>query len=264
MSLTPDQKRLLAGVPNDGSSIGNVTLRNSLRWDRTRYFAVRNSLVDADVLMRGGGRGGSVRRTAIDPDPPVIYRREIELYPLMCPVIEHDWAAERGVAPIAVVQTGLQGRADTGGTWTRPDITCVAMRTFPYVPGTYLDIATFEVKRVAALDVRAVFEAVAHRRAATEAYLLVYTPFGAAEAALRDVMEVAAEHGVGVTTADDPGEFDTWDQHVPAKRFPTDPAMLDEFIRRQLPPEYKERIAARVRDERQAHGTGQSRHDLRT
>ena len=246
MKMSPEQKELLAGVPYDGSAIGNVSLRKALGWDHNRYFSVRDSLVDADELAVGGGKGGSVRRVVVDPNPSVVYEREIDLYPPLRCVIKHEWARERRVTPIAVVETGLQGKANTGGIWTRPDITCVALRTFDYVPGTHLDVATFEVKRSKTLDVRAVFEAVAHRRAATEVYVLVHTPFGSTENDFRDVTDVAAAQGVGFITADDPSDFDTWDERVPPKRFHTDPAVLDDFIRKQLPPADKAEIAEAI------------------
>ena len=243
MELRAEQKELLAGVPNDGSAVGNVTLRKALGWSFDRYFAVRDSLVDADLLALGKGKGGSVRRVVIDPNPTVVFEREIDLYPSLRKVIQHEWARARRTTPIAVAVTGTLGRADTGGTWTRPDLTCVALRTFTYVPGTHLDVTTFEVKRAEALDVRAVFEAVAHRRAATEVYVLAYTPFGSTDEDFRDVTEVAAAHGVGLITADDPSDFDTWDERVSARRFPTDPALLDDFIRKQLPAADREVIA---------------------
>lgn len=243
MQLSPEQKELLAGVPHDGSAVGNVSLRKALGWSFDRYFAVRDSLVDADLLALGKGKGGSVRRVVIDPDPPTVFAHELDLYPPLRRVIEQEWARARRTTPIAVAVTGTLGRADTGGIWTRPDITCVARRTFTYVPGTHLDVTTFEVKRVDALDVRAVFEAVAHRRAATEVYVLVYTPFGSTDDDFRDVSEVAAAHGVGFITADDPSAFDTWDERVSPERVPTDPAVLDDFIRRQLPAADRDVIA---------------------
>jgi hypothetical protein len=82
------------------------------------------------MLALGAGRGGSVRRIADDPNPPVVFRKERELYEPLLPVIEHEWAQARRTEPVAVAITALQGRAKTGGTWTRPDITCVSLRTF--------------------------------------------------------------------------------------------------------------------------------------
>lgn len=115
-------------------------------------------------------------------------------------MIEHQGALERGVTPIAVAVTGKLGRADTGGIWTRPDITCV----------------------------------------------LVHTPYGVAEDDFTRVMNVAAAEGVGFITADDPSDFDTWDERVAPERIQTDPALLDAFIRKQLPETDRAAIASAV------------------
>jgi hypothetical protein len=54
--------------------------------------------------------------------------------------------------------------------WTKPDITAVSVRTFQHLPGKYVDVWTFEVKPVEALDVTAVFEAASHASRATRSY----------------------------------------------------------------------------------------------
>jgi adenine-specific DNA-methyltransferase len=65
---------LLAHVPEDGSTIGNTRLRRALgghlgrEIDEATYFAAQRALVDDGVLIRGAGRGGSVRRAQPDSD----------------------------------------------------------------------------------------------------------------------------------------------------------------------------------------------------
>jgi hypothetical protein len=248
MELNPAQRELLHGVPNDGSTIGNMRLRRNLRWSTDYYFSVRDTLVDAGWLELGRGQGGSVRRVSIDPDPPVVFDSELDLYEPLLKVISHEWARARRTEPVAVAITAHQGRARTGGTWTRPDITCVSLRTFTYVPGSYLDITTFEVKPIGRLDVRAVFEAVAHRRAATEVYVLAHTPFGWTRERLQPIADVAMDNGVGLIAVEDPANFETWDELVAPERFHPDPSQLDSFISTQLSDEDRAAIAARIRN----------------
>ncbi len=57
-----DHARLLEQVPADGGIIGNGSLRAALGWDVARYETARDSLVSQGILMKGRGRGGSVRR----------------------------------------------------------------------------------------------------------------------------------------------------------------------------------------------------------
>lgn len=250
MALSPEQRELFAGVPADGGTIGNVTLRKKLGWRSNHYFEVRDMLVDAGQLLLGKGRGGSVRRATIDNDPPVVFEYEVELYEPLHHVIEHEWAQARRTTPVAVAVTGLQGQAKTGGIWTRPDITCVALRTFTYVPGRYLDVTTFEVKRIDALDVRAVFEAVAHRRAATEVYVLVHAPHGWRGDRMQQVIDIAMENGVGFIVVEDPSDFGTWDELLAPDRVQPDPAQLDNFISTQFPDEDRDAVAKKVREDR--------------
>ena len=62
------RQAILHDVPLDGSSIGNMKLRDmvSLRLgevvDEGSYYAARDALVDERLLTKGQGRGGSVRR----------------------------------------------------------------------------------------------------------------------------------------------------------------------------------------------------------
>jgi hypothetical protein len=63
------------------------------------------------------------------------YAHEAELYEPMRRVIETSWAKDHKTDPIAVVVTAAQGRRQTGGRWTKPDIVSVAVKTFHYLPG---------------------------------------------------------------------------------------------------------------------------------
>lgn len=70
MGRISDAETLLRHVPEDGSSIGNITLRDILGWEVDKYFRVRQQLVDDGQVEVGGGRGGSVYRIkSISPRP---------------------------------------------------------------------------------------------------------------------------------------------------------------------------------------------------
>jgi alkanesulfonate monooxygenase SsuD/methylene tetrahydromethanopterin reductase-like flavin-dependent oxidoreductase (luciferase family) len=71
---------------------------------------------------------------------------------------------------------------------------------FPHVPGKFFDIITFELKPFDSMDVTAVFEALSHRRAATQAYVWLHVPAGEASnadliALLKRIEEEASRHG---------------------------------------------------------------------
>lgn len=189
--------------------------------------------------------------------PEATYPRESDLYEPLRAVVETSWASERtehaveGDADslVRAVATGYQGRRRTGGVWSRPDIVCVSGNVWPHVPGRHLEVATFEVKPDGILDVRAIYEALSHRRVGTHAYALFHIPPGGRSDAwretdlLEEVVTVGREHGVGVITVEDPTDFDTWDEHVEAEHAQPDPKALDAFIRTQLGAEVKTAIA---------------------
>lgn len=264
--LSPDEEKLFRAVPDDGSTISNIRVKKKVRWADDKYWAVRDSLVDKGLVVRGRGRGGTLRRTieipeveqvAVRVDTPISeahvfdsLRREEELYPGIAAVLRSDWAKDRRISPLAVDVVARQGRRDTGGIWSRPDLVTVEVKTFEYVPGKFLDLTTFEVKPADAIDVQAVYEALAHRRSATHSYVWLHVPSSHAdslEAAVQSVQQVARAHGIGVIIAASPSDYTTWEEREEAQRVVPDPERMNEFIKRQLPGSAQQLVAQRLR-----------------
>lgn len=262
------QQELLASVP-DVDPIGNKSLRDLLggNWSEDLYWAIRNRLVERGLLETGRGRGGSIKKvrpvsapepyeaqapeveeTAAPlpaPTPGPDYGKENELYAPIATVLRNQWSKEQGFDNYLVEVTARQGSRQTGGKWTRPDITAVGYKTFPYVPGRYLEVITFEVKPTSSVDVAAVYEALAHRRAATRSYVILHMPSDARSesgAVIEAICDESKKFGVGVILADDPTNFDTWEVLLDADRVEPDPSRLNEFIAQQTTPELKEQI----------------------
>lgn len=255
-----DRARLLALVPGDGSSVGNTALMRALGWSEHRYWYARDSLLEAGAITRAKGRGGAVRRVTPEGgtgseasaeaelvgEAALANVHEAELYPPIRDTLEAFWAKERQIAPLAVEITAAQGRRLTGGRWTRPDLVSVAVRTYRYLPGKYMEVVTFEVKPFDAIDVTAVYEALAHLRSATHAYVIFHVPNDQEESAkltVEDACHVGRTHGVGVIVMGDPADWDTWTELEEARRVEPDPQRLDEFITVQLNPAAHDRIA---------------------
>ncbi|MDZ5442188.1 hypothetical protein U2F26_05490 [Micromonospora sp. 4G57] len=265
-ALTEDQLTLLSALPRDGSSVSNPSLRHFLKWKLDRYFAARDALVDMGLVSRGPGKGGVVRRVQREEsdETPVasalrfgqpglaaaegVFTSEPELYEPMRAVIEDAWARDHRQDLLAVETTALA--AGHNGIWTRPDIASVELRTFQYVPGKHLEVNTFEVKGSWAVNVQAVYEALAHRRAATRSYVLLHVPRSQALAlaeAVAEVADAAREHGIGLVTAGDPCDYETWDEVAEARRVEPDPERLNQFIARQFSEPTRSLIATRLR-----------------
>jgi hypothetical protein len=258
------QQELLAAVP-EANPIGNKTLREQLgtSWPEDLYWAIRNRLIERGQLETGKGKGGSVKRVpsliSQETQPGQIalasgvfaqveepyYTREQDLYSPIAAVLRNQWSKEQGFDNYLVEITAKQGSRPTGGKWTRPDITAVGYKTFPYVPGRYLEVVTFEVKPTNTTDVAAVYEALAHRRAATRAYVIAHMPNDKKnefQAVIDAICDESKKFGVGVILADDPANFDTWEVLLESERVEPDPGRLNEFIAQQATPELKEQI----------------------
>lgn len=250
-------QELLTTLRRLGSTSGNISLMRALGWDDERYWEIRDRLVDSGELVLGRGKGGSVRMAEDSEGEPTgtaprSVPMEAELYEPMARVIEHHWAKDQRFDRVMVQSTARQGRRDTGGTWTRPDITVAAMTTQPYVPGKHFEVVTFEIKAWNGLDVTAVYEALAHARAATRAYVLAHVPdhvsgpAGAdrVENKLARIDEEAKRHGIGFITASEPGDYSTWLERASAEYEPPTPQAMNDLISLQFSDAAKSQLLA--------------------
>ncbi|MGO9234137.1 MAG: hypothetical protein ACLP4V_08680 [Methylocella sp.] len=241
MVRRPDADMLMELVPEDGSFVGNGALIAQLGWKEDKYWKVRKLLLENGQLERGRGKGGSVHRSATSDDAVAVPKAvrsspEARLYEPLLRVLSSDWVREMRIEPdqIHFEITARQGKKATGGTWTRPDITAVSVRTFQHLPGKYFDAWTFEVKPIEALDVTAVFEAASHASRATRSYALVQVSDATKEVYEIQVIErcvsEAARLRVGLILFSSDSDFKTWETKVEAPRLDTTPENLDEFV----------------------------------
>jgi hypothetical protein len=253
------ERQLLNEVEQRNGVAGNISLLRELKWDEDLYWSIRDRLIDAGQLELGKGKGGSVRRVFTDDthdtrlpaqevQPVQITEAQIteaELYEPIAKVLKQRWVKDNRFRDSVVEITAKQGKRDTGGKWSRPDITVVGMTNYIYVPGKHFDVATFEVKSADWMDVTAVYEALAHRRAATRAYVIIYVPEekrGMVDPLLDQVCEEAKRHGVGVIVVETLEDYETWDERVEAVRIECSPGRLNDFIAVQLSEGAKQEI----------------------
>lgn len=230
-----DARRLLEHVPEDGSSIGNVSLMNALGWDATRYWAIRSTLILDGTLETGRGKGGSVHRLRSEQPSTEARKsqrvREEALYEPMLKVIRDDWFSQTAEPSDFIVwKTARRGREATG-KWARPDITVLARTTFPYYYGTYVDVHTFEIKPPDLFDLTSVYEALAHRRRATHSWVLAYAPKADVESeAVQGIVSEAKRHGIGLIIASRVDDWKAWDTLEVAERRDPDPLAVSAFL----------------------------------
>ena len=164
-------------------------------------------------------------------------------------VLDHRWTQDQSFSFWSFENTSRGGKRQDG-TWARPDLTCIAVTSYPYLPGKHLDVVTFEVKPSWSIDVTAVYEALSHRRRATRSYVLLHIPddeLDERKPVLTDMCEEASKLGIGVIVAADPANYDTWETLEEADRVEPDPAKLNEFIETQLPESTRELVRVWLR-----------------
>lgn len=254
------EQELLDSVP-ESDSIGNMALLQRLKWDYEQYWSIRNRLIDKGRLEKGRGKGGSVKRinfsSHLEKEKEKALenshqdkcqetrKSEAELYEPLVNVIKNDWVRDHQIDSSLAEITARQGTRDTGGKWSRPDITLASYTTYAYVPGKHFDVVTFEIKPADAIDVTAVYEALAHRRAATRSYVILHVPDELSdfmETPINDICEEAKRHGIGVIVVGEPENYESWEERVEANRHEPDPAKLNNFLSKQVSQAFKEQI----------------------
>lgn len=123
---------------------GNKALRMELGWDNdeNRYWTTHGRAKDLGYIVPGMGRGGSVQLIR-DHDVNGDYEdegkvvdhvapKEKELYEPARKVVEESWVKAESYDQYIVRITGLRGAAVTGGKWTRPDISLLGSKAYPY------------------------------------------------------------------------------------------------------------------------------------
>lgn len=281
------KKSLFELVPGDGSTIGNVTLsqkfkktvkeKHAKNINDSVYWDTRDLLIDEGQLSTGRGRGGAVYRI-MDVKPIAIpsskkkktkKKKEQELYAPFYKVIEASWARSKNIKPGQFVLniTANQGKAKTGGKWTRPDISLIHVQTLPFYPTKILDVITFEIKTEDNWGIEGVYETASHSVFANKAYYAIHLPKGEPTEEHSDWVEKRSQSvdqqysgveldlfgrvkkecerfGVGLMIFSDPGNWGTYDTLIEPERRIPDPEEVSKFIS-QLKEKEREAIRAK-------------------
>jgi hypothetical protein len=242
-------KLLLSLIPESGESVGNLSLRERLKkavaaqnnenLTEQDYWALRDALIDEGLIEQGRGRGGSVHRTSISipvraepAQPGVVTQRtliETSLYQPFHSAITTGYVQEHRIKRFVSEITAAQGRRATGGRWTRPDLTVVAVRTYQFTPGKRVEVITFEVKPDLDTALEGVFEALAHSAFAHPTYLAVDLSSYSEDEDLPDdrIYQECGRHGVGYIGFTDPSDYDSFDIVAEARLKEPDPDEVD-------------------------------------
>jgi hypothetical protein len=230
------EQALLAEVPTDGKTIGNIALIRKLGWAEDAYWPVRDALIDRGELVRGGGRGGSVYRVIADVEEDDLdlgavapARRaglavEKDLYEPIRKVLKKSWAKDQRFLTNSIVKTIANVRQGAGGTgkWSQPDLLFLGLPKYELMGQSELNVVTFEVKRLGGWDIKSIYQAEAHKQNANYSYVFLHNEDDSSErendANFQRCRRKAFEFKVGLIVASDPGNYETWNTVVEAQR----------------------------------------------
>lgn len=246
-----------------GGRATNSKLRASIGWDETQYWKIHSELLKLGSIEKGTGRGGTVSLANGEDQIPssVLYDgvtdgsdmisdceavSELTLYDPAKEQLEKHWKDRQKLYDFHVENTSMQGRRETGGSWSRPDLVVVGSKKYEFLREKVFELHTFEIKPVTDVTIKGVLEALAHREAATRAYVLyhtagqTFTTYNFPERAR--IENLAVRHGIGVYAAKTIADFSQWDEIVPAQRATPDLDAIEQFIKVSLISETKSQI----------------------
>jgi len=183
--------------------------------------------------------------TSQEAAPEVAAVREAELYEPFQLAIVKGYTKDNRIKRFISEVTAQQGRRVTGGKWTRPDLTLVAVRTYTFTPGKRLEVITFEVKPDLDSALEGVYEALAHSAFAHRSYLAVdIREFKGPDAEIPDdrIVQECTRHGIGYIAFTEVSDYDTYEVVCTAKLNEPDPYEVDNFVRTQISPAKQEEI----------------------
>jgi hypothetical protein len=161
--------------------------------------------------------------------------------------ISELWRKEGFEASAFYIEDTSRKDSKIVGRWTRPDLTLVSHRKFPWMITSEFDVVTFEVKRPDSADVLAVFEALSHSATATRAYVVF--PINHEDWKSRNpeqerrVCDECSRHGVGLILVEQHDNKRVANHLIKAARREIDPEKCSSFLDAVVTPEGKKSIS---------------------
>ena len=129
------------------------------------------------------------------------------------------------------------------GTWTRPDLSMVALWKHKYSPHLILDLYGFEVKTTENCNLTAVHETLAQRRFVNYAYLVWHCPKSERETnKFQTIFENCKAYKLGFIVFEIPENPDSYELILDAQRSDPAPDIVDEYIETRFEDHHKKQI----------------------
>lgn len=241
------KKKLLDLIPKNGRLIGNVTLLdkfvNETKKTSDDYWRVRNELINEGVFGKGKGKGGSVYLIIVPSTTSSSFAsnenqktKEQNLYAPFLETLKAFWTNDNDLSNYIIEITANQGSKETGGKWTRPDITIIDIKTYPYYPTKTIEIITFEIKPHEGYGIESVFETAAHTLFAHKSYLAIHylNEDYENDTHIANLQKRCEMFGVGLILFKNPADWHSVTVITESKYNNPDPSEVNQFITQQI------------------------------
>lgn len=231
-------KRVLGYLEKNPGFSTNKAVMDALNMESDDFWRAAYNLRSQGQVMPGVGHGGRIKLAKSYP-PVAKFEKALAEDKLMKPLLlgigslyELDG---RFVCDDFFVENCSQlGRKKTGGTWSRPDIVALIHKQYKYSRSAF-EIHSYEVKCSSAIDIRGVYEALAHKKWVHRANLIIHIPndmleYDHTEEGIVQIAREASLRGIGFITFQNPYNSSTWNIHCEAEYVPPAPELLEEFM----------------------------------
>lgn len=164
LAVLEDLKAIVSAIDNAGENLTATKLKRQLGMSDERFDEAANHGCECKVIKWGSRNFYSVLKPYTVP--------EEAYYDFVKRSIEALWQEDGYDKSAFYVENTSRRDSKIEGPWTRPDLTLVSHKKFPWTMGAEFDVVTFEIKRPDSANVLAVFEALSHAAAATRAYVV--------------------------------------------------------------------------------------------
>jgi hypothetical protein len=248
---------IIALLPEDGTPVLNRVMRAMLSRELQRpiepdlYFAARDLLLSNHRIGRLRGQGGQLfletDHSADEVATQIVAGETWAESKLMKPLRQYlEGAFRKGLDLPADAVSFVHDTSSLGparGQWARPDYILVTAMRFKLLPGSQVDVHSFELKTESGGTVQAVHEALAQTRFTHFGHLVWHLPDGSkSEARLAEIESHCDEHGIGLIRMRDPGCADTCEILLDPERKTTSPVAVEGFLETRLSHEQRHKL----------------------
>lgn len=258
-SIAEIARHLLALLPADGTPVLSRVIRVMLSREMKRsieqeeLFAARDLLFEQKKIGRLRGQGGQIFLLPAAPEAsgPKPENAGAKLWPearLMAPLCRYlETQFKKGLelpdgAVCIVEDTSTKGLRP--GRWARPDFILVSAMRFKLMPGTQVDLHSFELKTEDGANDLAVYEALAQTRFTHFGHLVWHLPKKSkAERHLTRIEAQCNQHGIGLIRMYDPDDAEGYEIMLDPVRQRTPHRDIDDFLQDCLTEAQRKKIA---------------------